>query len=160
MEADVMVGAFLDLGKSVEGLHHKMDRRKPIHKSVGGSVSVPAGFTLPVLIILQGFPSVNRVWNVLKLGFYTGDLHTTVANVTCDVYAGTNPDPSAPVLTEGIASMSLAQIINFTKETEWCEPGQALFGLVYGTGVAAGAQYQLVARVSEFWIDAVEARQI
>lgn len=160
MEADVLVGAFLDLGNKVDRLHQKIDRSRPVHKSVGGAITVPVGFTLPILINLTGFPSVNRVWNVLKVGFFSGDLHTTIANISCDVYAGTLPDPNAPVLTEGITSLAVAQIVNFTKESEWCEPGQGLFGLIFGTGVVAGQNFQLVARVSEFWVDAVEARTI
>lgn len=160
MDLEAMVGVWADLDGNVKRIHDRLDRRRPVHKPVGGSVTVPTGFSLPLLINLSGWPSVNRVWNVLTLGFYTGDLHTTIANVTCDVYAGTNPDPSVPTLTDGIASMALGSIQNFSKEVVWAEPGQSLFGLVYGTGVAAGANYQLIARVGEYWIDAVEARSL
>lgn len=154
--------AFVGLKNRVDDIHHhvKYGKPKPVRKPVGGSVSLVTGFTSPVLIATQQFPTHGRVWNILKVAVFGADPHTAIANVTADVYAGTNPDPSAPSLTDAILSLSIPSIQYFPKEVEWCYPGQQPFALLSGTGLAVGQNYSLVLRVAEFNAVDVEARQI
>lgn len=150
------------MGTRIKNIHDHQykGKPKPVRKPVGGSVVIPAGFTLPVLLTTENFPTVGRVWNVLKVAVFGADPHTAIANVTADVYAGTNPDPSSPALTDAIASLAVPTIQYFPKEVEWAYPGQQPFALLYGTGVAAGQNYSLVLRVAEYNAVDVEARHI
>lgn len=154
---------FASLSDKVNKIHDHVKhsgKPKPVRKPVGGSVTIPAGFTAPVLLTTENFPTVGRVWNILKVAIFAADPHTAVANVTADIYAGTNPDPAVPSLTDAIASLAVPTIQYFPKEVEWCYPGQQPFALLYGSGLVAGASYSLVLRVAEFNAVDVEARHI
>lgn len=164
MSVDVGAEFFLDLGHKVGETHkHVMGQHRvlPIRKPIGGSVVVPAGFTAPVLLSIPAFPNPGRVWNILKVAVFGPDPHTVVASVTADVYAGTNPDPSAPSMEEAILTgLAVASITQFSKEVEWAYPGQQPFALLYGAGLAAGQNYELILRVAEYRAVDVEARMI
>lgn len=154
---------FASLSDKVNKIHDHVKhggKPKPVRKPVGGSINIPAGFTSPVLLTTEQFPTVGRVWNILKVSIFGADPHTAIANVTADIYAGTNPDPSSPALTEAILSLGIPSIQYFPKEVEWCYPGQQPFALLSGSGLVAGQNYSLVLRVAEFNAVDVEARHI
>lgn len=161
MEAEVIIGAFADLGSKLDRLHKAVGRAKPVYKPVGGSLVVPVAPSLPQLLIFQGSPALGRIWNILKIGIFGPDPHTAVASVSVDVYAGNNPDPNTPTFPDVILSgQAVPSVTQFSKEVEWCSSGQQIFCLLYGAGVVAGTQFEAVARVAEYNVIDVEARHI
>lgn len=164
MSIDVGAEFFVNMGHKIDDMHkHVMGstRALPIRKPIGGSIIVPAGFTAPVLLVTSQYPNHGRVWNILKVALFGPDAHTVTANVTADVYAGTNPDPNIPSLEEIIVSgAAVASVTQFSKEVEWCYPGQQPFALISGSGLAAGQSYSLVLRVAEYRASDVETRVI
>jgi hypothetical protein len=164
MSVDVGAEFFLDLGQKVGDVHkHMLKSHKPlpVRKPVGGSVNIPATVPATAIILTEQFPTVGRVWNVLKVAVFGADAHTSISNVNVDVYAGTNPDPGNPALTDVILSgLAVPSITQFSKEVEWVYPGQQPFALIYGSGLAAGQNYELILRVAEYRAVDVEARMI
>jgi hypothetical protein len=162
MSIEVEAGFMLDLGSKLDQMNGHLKRltHKPIYKPVGGSVLVSAGATAPVLLRLEQSPSRGRVWNILKIGVFGADPHTPVAQVQVDVYAGYLPGqiPYVPSMQDAILSgVAVPSITPFSTEVEWCESGEEIFALLYGTGVVPGVQFAMVARVGEYNVPAVEA---
>lgn len=154
------VEAFAALGSKVDKIHDHMMKGppKPVIKTVSGGLTVPATPALPQLLTVNQFPAIGRMWNILKLGVFGADLHTAIASVNVDVYAGTLPDSMVPpALPQGVVSMSVPQTVNFARLVEWCEEGEQLFALLYGAGVVAGVNFTLIARVAEYNVFDVEA---
>lgn len=157
---DVVLEAFAGFESNQKTTHRLLDKRRLI-KPVGGSILVPATPVIPQIVRLQGAPARGRIWNILKIGVFGSDPHTSISNVSVDVYAGTQVDPSSPVFTEVILSnLAVPSVTQFSKEVEWCESGEELFALFYGSGVVAGVQFTVVARVAEFPTEAIEAMRI
>lgn len=77
-----MIGAqaFLDLGQKLDKISSKMDMR-PVYKPVGNSgiINGPSATLIEIPIT----PARGRIWNVLSVGVYGPDAHTSVgSNVT------------------------------------------------------------------------------
>jgi hypothetical protein len=144
------------LNQKVDQMHKHMKKGRepqPIRKPVGGAITLPTGFsgTGPVLLTTELAPAKGQIWNVLKIGIFGPDPHTAVASVNADVFLGTNPDPSAPAFLDVTESgLAIPTISRYAKEVEWCYPGQQPFAMLYGTGLAAGQNYELVLRVAEY----------
>jgi hypothetical protein len=164
-EIDIGAEFFAELGQKVHETHSRVHRSKPkpIRKPVGGSVVIPAGFSGsgPVLLPVQGNPSHGRCWNILKIGVFGADTHTVVATVTADVFAGDvveYPIVATNFMDAVLTGVAVPSITQFSKEVEWCYSGQTVYAYLNGSGLAAGQQYELIARVAEYKVDDVEAR--
>lgn len=158
---EIGVDAFVELQQDVKHIRKHTRDVKPVRKPVGVSITIPAVFTAPVMAVIPQVPSMARQWNILMIGVFGADAHTAVTNVTADVYSGALPDPSLATLSDVILSAQPVPSINhFSRLIEWCEPNESIFMLLFGTGLAAGQNYELVARVAEYNVHDIEAREI
>ena len=78
-DGGVFIGAaaFLDFGKDVSRKLDSLSPARPIIKPVGGS-AIGDGVTSPILVKVQVSPASGRLWNILRLGVFGSDPHTTV----------------------------------------------------------------------------------
>lgn len=141
-----------ELGKAQETLNRQISF-KPIHKVVGGSAVGAA----PLLVEAPMMPAVGRVWNVLMVALYSADGHTSLANAVADVYASASgiedPDFSAQILS-GINTF-VPSVNYFPQRAVWIHSNEKLLAWVYG--FASSAPVQIIARIAEYPVEAVEA---
>lgn len=149
MSIDVGFDAFVDLTDKVNAVHHAVTSKpKPIYKTVAGSALLQAATGI---VEISERPSAGSIWNILKVVVLGSDGHTALAGVIVDVYASALVDPSTPALENLIVSGGTGNVPSLTfysKEVEWCQHGQQIWGQIYGA--TAGQQVVLLARVAEY----------
>lgn len=157
MTVEVGFQAFADLTERVNSIHKKLST-KPIYKTVSGATQVVAATGI---VECTDRPSIGKFWNILKVVIASTDGHTALAGVIVDVYASTLTDPSAPVISNLVISGgtgNVPSVTNFSRQVEWCDPGEEIFGLFYGA--TPGQQIVLSCRVAEYNLDAIEGTNI
>jgi hypothetical protein len=160
MSVEVGIDAFVDLTDKVDKMHKHVlkGNPKPIHKTVGGSVTLTAA--TGILEILEK-PSVGKIWNVLKVGIFGADAHTSLAGVIVDVFTSTQPDPNTPAFENVMISGgtgNVPSITTFSRLIEWCMPGEEIFAQIFGG--TSGQQIILTARIAEYNIYDMESRTL
>jgi|SRR5579859_2192407 len=167
MSIEVGAEVVVDLHEKTKQVHHRVMHGgdKPVRKPVGGSLVIPVGFSGsgPVLLAMQSSPAHGRSWNILKIGVFGADVHTAVASVNADVYAGDVVD--YPIVNTNfndaiLSNLTVPSITQFGRRVEWAYSGQSVYALLYGSGLAAGQSYVLVARVAEYNTNDVEADRV
>lgn len=168
MSIEVGAEVIVDLHDKTKQIHQRVHRNedRPVRKPVGGSLIIPAGFSGsgPVILDIKATTLAHgRCWNILKIGIFGADVHTAVASVNADVYAGDVVD--YPVVNTNfndviLSNIAVPSITQFGRRVEWAYSGQSIYAILYGSGLAAGQSYVLVARVAEYNTSDVEADRV
>lgn len=167
MSIEVGAELIVDLHDKVNQMHGHVlsgNADKPIRKPVGGSLVIPSTFsgTGPIQLLTEVNLAHGRMWNILKVGIFGADTHTAVASVNADIFAGDVVD--YPVVNTNfndciLSAAAVPSVTQFGRRVEWVYSGQSLYAQLYGTGLAVGQTYVLVARVAEYNTNDVEANQ-
>ena len=156
MSVEVGIEAFLDLGDKVDNIHRTVTKRagKPLIKRVAGSAIIAPAATTGI-VELSERPSMGRIWNILKVGVYNVDLHTSLAGVIVDLYANTLIDPvNPPPLVNGITTVGVPSSTYFSRQVEWCKQGESIFGVI--SAATAGQQIVLMSVIADYAIEDIE----
>lgn len=86
MEAEVLVGAFADLGtglgKKLDKVHRSIETARPIHRTIMGSgTSLVSGFGAYALAVCTQYPSQGRIWNLRSVHLLAGGPDSPVGGV-------------------------------------------------------------------------------
>lgn len=160
MSVEVGFDAFVDLGNKLDGIQRSLNRDAmlPNIKTVGGSTNLVAATGV---VEINERPAAGKIWNILKVIVISTDGHTALAGVIVDVYASALADVSAPAIDNLIVSGGTGNVPSITfysKQVEWCNHGEEIFGQIYGGTV--GQQIVLLARVAEYDYSAVQRMSI
>lgn len=152
MSVDAGVGIWFELSEKLDRIHRHQQDIKPIYKPVFGTLNTTSGGTF--VVRLNELVPHGRIWNVLMLGAYSNDAHTSVPSAVVDWYAGFPADIQTPTHMSDvlIGGQAIPSTVVFSKDVQWAQPGEEIYAIVYSA--PANSSLTFVANIAEFLLSA------
>lgn len=125
LEADFHIG--VALGEKLDGIHDLLNRKEPhpnYLKLARSAILQPLADS-PAAVLNFGRPPANKIWNVLGMVTYAGDIATSIAAGTSSLFIGTDDgEPPLSLMNLIYTAIGVPNAKTFSKDVIWCYPGE------------------------------------